>query len=198
MTAPFTRRRDAMVIAARHAPVAAQGVCYGQMDLAAAVSDEDAADVVLAGLARAHPDVQVARVWSSPLIRCTGPAARIAQALGLPHHVDARLSELSFGEWEGRRYEDLSREAPEALARFFDGWADGAAAPGGEGVTEIGSRVQAWAAELRPDVHLLVSHAGVVRALRVLVGRRSWREAMDQPVEPLALEAFRVPGVTRP
>lgn len=188
----WSNDRAALLLVARHAPVDAPGVCYGQKDVPATMSDEQAVEVFLDALARGQwPFERATKVWSSPLRRCAGPATHLASRIGAAHVVDSRLSELSFGAWEGRRYDDLEREDPRSVARFFDGWAAGAAPPGGEGIVELESRVRAWLGQLAPGVQLLVAHAGVVRALRVILLGTTWSDVMATAVEPLAVEAFR-------
>lgn len=193
MTAPtLAGTRTALLLVARHAPVEAPGVCYGRSDLEPVLPDEQTVDGIVTAFARAAaPFERAMRVWSSPLVRCARPAALLARRLGVPHVVDERLHELSFGAWERRRYDDLAHEDPQALARFFDGWDSGAAAPGGEGIFELERRVRTWSDELGEGVQIVVAHAGVVRALRVIVRGDTWQAAMSSAVEPLAVDAFR-------
>jgi alpha-ribazole phosphatase len=159
---------------ARHAPVTVKGICYGQSDVETELSADDAA--------RALGAVSASCVWSSPSRRC----AEIAARLGATHRVDARLLELSFGDWEGRAWSSLEGDA------LFDAWMrdwKSVAPPGGESVPQLESRVRAWLAELAGE-HALVAHAGVVRALRVILRGQSWDEAMRVEVPHLAWDTF--------
>ena len=83
---------------------------------------------------------------------------------GLPAIAfDDRLKELSFGEWEGRTWEDLKRREPEAIAaRRRDTW--GFVPPGGESYAMLLDRLSPWLAGLAED-SVVVAHGGVARAL---------------------------------
>ena len=90
---------------------------------------------------------------------------RLAEALGPQVRTDARLSEIDFGEWEGRRWDDIERKA-------IDDWAADVlnfTPPGGESVADLQRRVIDFASDLAgafsgPRV-ALITHAGVIRAL---------------------------------
>jgi len=139
---------------------AAPGVCYGASDVPlAATHVEDCAAV-----ARRLPEVQA--VWSSPLARCRALAEAIALRSGVAPRFDARLAELDFGEWEGRRWDAIGR-------RQSDAWAEAVwrvAPPGGETYRALHARVGAALAQIRAgDVQCaaLVAHAGPIRAALV-------------------------------
>src|SRR5689334_18417273 len=127
------------LIAFRHAPVALSGVCYGRLDVAAELSAEDAAAAIERALRElcVRPGV----VWSSPLSRCALPAAGLAARLGVPHGVDDRLVEISYGAWEGRAFADIERDDPAAYAAWLDGW-ERVGPPGGESAVEVEARVR--------------------------------------------------------
>ncbi|WP_045223823.1 histidine phosphatase family protein [Methyloterricola oryzae] len=112
--------------------------------------------------------IQCDRVVASPLRRCAEFARELAEGSGVPLRQDARLQELHFGEWEGRRYAELTAEDPIAVSRFF---ADPFQypPPGGESLQVFCDRVLAAFADLcggefgqRP---LVVTHGGVIRVL---------------------------------
>jgi len=171
---------------ARHAAVTVRGICYGQSDVPT-VLDAEAACEVLASQAGAL-ETPLARVWCSPWQRARAPAERLATKLGLTLTVDARLSELAFGAWEGRPYAELESEA--AFAAWMASW-ESAAPPGGERLDELLERVRAWRADVRAtgEVCLAVTHAGVIRALRAEARRVPYATVVAEPVEPLTLEA---------
>jgi alpha-ribazole phosphatase len=175
----------------RHAPVDALGRCYGRSDVEVLVPAETAARTVLAAL----DGVRVALVWSSPARRCQDLAERLAETIGIPLAVDSRLQELSFGAWEGRRWSDLEREDGERLRAWISGWERGAP-PGGECISDLESRVGSWLSSLDQVTQLVVTHAGVIRALRVLIDRRSWAEAMADVVPHLVPASFELPATS--
>lgn len=168
-----------MIFVARHAEVAAKGICYGQSEQPTRV-DDTAAGELLVQQVLALP-VTIERVWSSPWNRARGPAERVASRLGLELVVDPRLSELSFGAWEGRAYADLEREP--AFAAWMADW-QSAAPPDGERLEQLLARVDAWRAEVlekgRPV--LAVTHAGVIRALRAMDRALSYEDVVTEKV----------------
>jgi alpha-ribazole phosphatase len=163
------RRR---LIAVRHAPVHSSGICYGRLDVPIGPFD-GAIDGIVARTRGAD------RVVTSPSTRCRALAEAIAAALGLSLAIDERLTELDFGTWEGRSWEDIERTEPANFANFMNNWLT-AAPPGGETVAALERRVASALTEAssRVDTPLFITHAGVVRALRVLVNGDPWREAM--------------------
>lgn len=170
--------------AVRHAPVRAVGLCYGRAEVETAFDAEAVAARVLA-----FGTWSIGQVWSSPSARCREPAERIAAQLGVDLHIDERLFELDFGAWEGRSWDALARDEPDALRRWADDW-QRAAPPGGETVAQLEHRVRAWwSGSGRTGDALLLAHAGPVRALRVIAGA-SWDEAMALAVPHLTPHRF--------
>jgi alpha-ribazole phosphatase len=174
----------------RHAPPLVTGFCAGRADIDVE-EVAPAADAVVRALR--ERDHRVARVFSSPTARCRDLAVEVASRLEAPVVFDTRLMELNFGEWEGRTWDEIVQSD---RARF-DRWArdyHGEAPPGGERVAELEGRVAEWLAEMgRSDPALsclAVTHAGVIRAVRVLSECTDWKRVMEDPVpylEPLRL-----------
>lgn len=146
------------------------GRCIGQTDVA--LSDHGRAEVHrlashLAGV------VAVDRVISSDLSRARHTAEILAAAFGRPLEADARLREMSFGEWDGRTWVDIERSDPARYQRWMAAWLT-EAAPGGETVADLLARADNWLASVRGEAKTLmvVSHAGWIRAaLTRLLGR---------------------------
>ena len=164
----------------RHAQAIAEGVCYGRVDVPVQPPPREALELVSWPL--------VDTVWCSPSLRCRELADAVAAQQRVSSRVDDRLHEMDFGAWEGVAWSDIP---PHELEPWMSDW-ESAAPPGGETVGQLTDRVAAWHAELagHPHRHLLVAHAGVVRALWVLREGLSWPAAMDRPVvhlQPLEL-----------
>jgi alpha-ribazole phosphatase len=169
----------------RHAPVAVEGICYGQSDVPVTIPPEAAAEHVRAAL----PGIPVC-VVASPWARARDPGAAIAGGLGVALVVEPRLAEISMGVWEGRAFADIEREDGARLSRWMEAWQT-EAPPGGESVLDLEARVGSWLAEPRgPGPVLVVAHAGPIRAIRRLVRGASWEVVMSEPVPHLAVEAF--------
>jgi broad specificity phosphatase PhoE len=129
--------------------------------------------------------------WASPLERArqTMEIAREAMGLGAqPYHLDARLLELSFGEWEGMTWDQIDVAYPGAIrARDADKW--NYIPPGGESYAQLTERIRAWLAERDHDA-FVVSHGGVARALMTLLGGIDPRVAAEAPIQQGRALAF--------
>jgi alpha-ribazole phosphatase len=137
-------------------PAVAEGVCYGITDLDPAPGQEAALDALVARLP------PVSAIATSPLRRCRRLAEAIGRARGLGVTTDARLSEMDFGAWEGRPWNDVPRAELDAWAADFLH----ARPHGGESVAQLQARVLAALEGIRarPGHHLLVTHGGVIKA----------------------------------
>ena len=143
----------------RHTRVAVEpGICYGQMD----VPPADTFVAEMNSLKEAlGPDLPES-VRCSPLTRCT----RLAEALAPGRwQADHRLLELSFGNWEGKRWQTIPRHESDPWMNNFVTLAP----PGGESLQALYRRVTGFleslpAAEDKPV--LIITHAGVIRCLR--------------------------------
>lgn len=116
------------------------------------------------------------RIVSSPLIRARKTAAVIAEHHSLPIHVDSRLSERSFGSFDGLVIADVKRQhglAPsEPAARVFP--------PDAEQWPQTLARarpvVERWLGDSATETILFVSHDGIFRALSETL-HGSWLES---------------------
>jgi alpha-ribazole phosphatase len=141
-------------------PEIAPGICYGSTDLSVSLQEKARALSALAALPA--PD---ARLYASPLRRCSEFAAMLAAAQGFAGVThDARLAEMHFGAWEMRAWNDIPRTE-------IDAWADDPVdyRPGdGESVLQMAQRVGAFHADLRllkREHAVVVCHAGTIRLL---------------------------------
>lgn len=100
-------------------------------------------------------------VWTSPLQRCC-QVGRWLRDWGWDHRVEARLSELDFGDWDGRAWAEIPREALDRWAADLRDHAPG----GGESQRQLHQRVQDFLAEHPQRPLLIVAHAGVMQVLQ--------------------------------
>ena len=175
----------ATILAIRHAPVASTGICYGQIDQPVLKAPSESIEWVRSQL-EGYP--QPSSVWSSPLQRCR----QLAEQFGEPYSLCPQIVELSFGLWEGLSWTEIHQQYPEAMAAWGEDWLN-IAPPGGESALQLQARVQSWRTHLDDGVHLAFTHAGVIRALRVLCNGLSWPAAMSKPVIHLSVESFSFP-----
>jgi alpha-ribazole phosphatase len=108
-------------------------------------------------------------------------ASELAACLDLPLRVDERLVELDFGEWEGQAWDHISRHDAARFKAWSRDWRV-ASPPGGECLNDIEMRVRGFLDALDSRPVLLITHAGVIRALRVLVQSVPWQQAMADSV----------------
>ncbi len=169
----------------RHPPVPQKNLCYGALDVPAPFVSNTAID--LARSLSACQEQSIA-LFSSPLDRC----ARLARAIqpllpsDTPLFFDRRLQELSLGRFEGRNYNELQR-LPE-FKTWMDNWRY-SAPPEGETLSQLQQRVRSFVEQqllewnvAAETVPVLVTHAGVIRALWTLYEGFTWEEALNQRV----------------
>lgn len=176
------------LICVRHGPATNTGICYGRFEIETSESE-----IALESLKRCLTEATLGKsscLWSSPALRCRKVASFLASELGLTANVDERMAELSFGDWEGRPWSEL--EALPEFDHWMQHWEE-EAPPFGESLLDLGARTSAWCSNLRgADVHLVVTHAGVIRQFMVMFRGITWKEALDLPVPHLTPLKFTV------
>lgn len=131
-------------------PLIDAGLCYGQLDV-------DCEDPLLVAARIKSMLPAGTPVVSSPLRR----ARRLAEALDDQPLIDSRLSEISFGDWEGRAWNDIERKSLDAWAADVLGFTP----PGGESISSLRMRAIDFATSLDLPRVALVTHAGIIRVL---------------------------------
>lgn len=121
-----------------------------------------------AKLAAHFPVENVHAVYASDLKRAMETAACIARAKGLEVQPRAALRELSFGDWEGLTYEQITARWPEALRDFF-ARPDRLAIPHGESFLILQKRALACIDELvakhEGETIVVVAHGAILRTI---------------------------------
>lgn len=176
-----------LVALLRHGDTAwsAEGRIQGRSD----VPLSDAGRTALAGF-RLPASCREMRVVTSPLARCTETAALIGAGDAAR---EARLVEMSWGEWEGRVLAELRAELGEAMrANEARGWDFRPA--GGESPREVLARVQAWLRDCDQPT-FAVTHRGVIRAVFAAATGWDMRGAPPTKLDWHAVHLFRLgPG----
>ena len=163
-----------MISAWRHPrPEQVAGRCIGRTDVP--VDPRRSRRLAHRIRARARREGTARVIWTSPLRRSADVGRWLAR-WGWTHHIDARLAELDFGDWDGRPWEAIG-------AGPLDAWcADFAAHPpgGGEAVLALMQRCADFLRE-QPGAWI-VGHAGWINAAaRVVAGQGAPSEAADWP-----------------
>jgi alpha-ribazole phosphatase len=177
-----------VLLVARHGPVDAKGLCYGQIDVPEREAPERVSEHILSNLGPHVPE----RLFASPLARAHGPAVHLARRLGLTLEHDPRLSELFMGAWEGLTWTAIEAQYSAVYTHWMENWKT-EAPPQGETVAQLSARVASFVQALPPGCTLAIAHAGVIRALRVLQGA-SWDAAMSEPVAYSSVSVFNWPA----
>jgi broad specificity phosphatase PhoE len=97
------------------------------------------------------------------------------------YRVDVRLTELSFGDWEGQTLAEIRGRNPALLAeRERSKWVF--VPPGGESYQQLAARMRAWYDDLKRDA-VVVAHGGTARALMVALSIAAARVAPNTPID---------------
>lgn len=135
---------------------------------------------------------------SSPLVRARATMELVRTTLALApdgYGLDARLAEISFGDWEGLTYQDvLKRDKDVVEKRERDKWLF--RPPGGETYEEVAARVGAWYASLDQDT-VVSAHGGTARALIAVLGVATAEEAVHHAVDQGVVYVFAGNRLTR-
>ena len=174
-----------LVTLIRHMPTVwnAEGRLQGQRD----TSLDPAAIPVW----RLPPDLAGFRFLASPLLRCR----MTAECLGVTPEIDQRLTEMSWGEWEGFTLPELRDRFRGTLDELEAQGLD-FRAPGGESPRDLQTRVTPLLAEIAAaDVPTAaVTHKGVIRAVFALA--TGW-DMLGKPPYRLSWSAAHVFRVDR-
>jgi alpha-ribazole phosphatase len=136
----------------RHAPSVDGGAMAGRRDVGADCSNAVAIDTLRARVNIGADDT----LHASPALRCLQTAAALWDIA--PRNAP-RLREQDFGDWEGVPYANLPDIGPlaqTALAAFTP--------PNGESFDALFARASPALLALPAGRHIIVAHAGIVRA----------------------------------
>ncbi len=112
-----------------------------------------------------------ALVYASPLRRCVDTGQAIADACGVRLEKKNELSDLDYGRWQGKTWD----EARLADAELFDAWLaspDQVVFPGGESLHDVAARAAHALQQINSrharDTIVVVSHDSVNRVILAL------------------------------
>lgn len=113
------------------------------------------------------PGWQHAELWASPLSRAVETAEIVA---GRSPMTAPELTEMNWGDWEGKRGVDLLAQ-PESGFRHIEDWGWDYRAPGGESPRELWERLEPWVRSRKTDT-IAVCHIGIMRV--ILAKAHNW------------------------
>lgn len=121
-------------------------------------------------LAHALARVGLTAIYASDLRRAHETALALGRITGLEVQLDYRLREMDQGTWEGRLGSEVQAQYPEALKRRRESPLT-AAAPGGETVQQVSTRVLGAVREILArhpaEAVAIVSHGLALAVIRV-------------------------------
>jgi len=121
---------------------------------------------------------------SSPLSRARETMEIMRDTLGIAptsYEIEPRLTEISFGEWEGLTYGEVMLRDPDVVAkREADKWEF--LPPGGETYRQVALRVGDWYASLERDT-VVCAHGGTGRALVALLDIAAPEQAVHHSID---------------
>jgi len=148
-------------------------------------------------LRRLIPEASDCPIVSSPLGRARATAALIAEAMGDPAVAfDARLAEVSLGEWEGLSPIEIDARWPGMrLPSIRTTWAKGC--PGSEPYAAAIARVREWLEAHAGRTLIAVSHGITGSILRGLHAGLSREEMLALPIPQDAVFVLSEGGIER-
>jgi alpha-ribazole phosphatase len=136
-----------------------KGICYGKSD----VGLNHTAETEMANTATrlsAICDIEKAVIWSSPANRCVA----LAKTIRSDFHLEERLWEMNFGDWEMLAWKDIKQEHSDPwMADFVN-----VNTPNGESFKELSARANEFLDEIITQNHeqvVLVNHSATIRTL---------------------------------
>lgn len=126
-------------------------------------------------------------IYTSDLSRAANTAQAIADFHRLEIKKDSRLRELSFGDWEGMTYKEMSAHSPDLFSKWMTDSMN-ISTPNGETLAQLAARVKSAFDQIKDDhkdqTVLIVSHSGALQSLlAVTLGvdlNRYWQFRVSQ------------------
>jgi alpha-ribazole phosphatase len=141
------------------------GICYGHTDVPIPTGSQQA---IIDSL---PSDFDV--VYTSPLSRCR----LLAEQISTVFIEDARLMELNFGDWEGKKWDEINREELDIWGADYVTLSP----PNGETLTALAERLQSFIRDLSQQKVIIVTHSGIIRcAMHLLKGIPLHQIMMEQ------------------
>jgi alpha-ribazole phosphatase len=159
-----------------------EGTNYGQTDVPLPADYPVLHERIISQLPRDYD-----AVYSSPLTRCR----LLAQAITAAHITDKRLMEVHFGNWEGRKWDDIPRDELDTwMADYIN-----LAPPNGESLRMLVARFTACISDIRASQHrrtVIITHAGIIRSAMHLFNNIPLNQIMMEKVDYGGIYTFKL------
>lgn len=150
-----------------------KGVCYGQLDVPIPSNYKEIHKSIIESLPNDYD-----AVFSSPLTRCRLLAEQISNNV----IFDDRLKEVNFGNWEGKRWDNINQTD---LNKWMENYIE-LAPPNGESLQDLVNRFSNFIIHLQSQnikKVLIVTHAGIIRSAMNLFNNIPIDKIMMEKVE---------------
>jgi alpha-ribazole phosphatase/probable phosphoglycerate mutase len=108
------------------------------------------------------------QIVSSPLLRCAEFAQALARKQAIPLHMESRLQEVGFGDWEGKTSAEITAADPALIFKFKRDpitYRPAHAEPIADFYQRVSSVWDELTAQFSGQHVLIVAHAGVIRMI---------------------------------
>jgi len=157
-------------------PAIEKGICYGQVNLDLAQSFKNEVAKIL----KTNNLNNISKVYSSPLKRCTKLALKFSKNL----ETDSRLMELSFGDWELKKWDDIPKSEIDPWMNDFVN----VKVPNGESYIQLAERANDVFTEIikkntNSKKIIIVTHSGIIRSIIAKITNVSLINSFDIKIE---------------
>lgn len=157
-------------------------------------TDSQLTDAGLQAMHQTCEKLNIDAIVTSPLVRCHHFATQLGEQRQCPVFVLPSIREYHFGDWEGVSIAQLWQTNPKDLTAL---WTDinQFTPPNAELFTEFSTRLQESVKAIKryQQQHaklLVVTHAGVIRGLRLITKQTTSDQWLTYPVDNASLHCF--------
>jgi alpha-ribazole phosphatase len=148
-------------------------------------TDSQLTDVGFQAMLEAVSSLNFDRIVSSPLQRCAKVAQQLAQQRSCSYQILPEWQEYHFGDWETLSIQQLWDDQPKALTAFWQNPYQ-STPPNAEAFDAFLQRLHKAKQHLvetsQSTCTLVITHAGVIRGLRLIAEQTSADEWLTYPV----------------
>lgn len=156
-------------------------------------TDSQLTDVGFQAMLEAVSNLNFNRIISSPLRRCASVAIQLAQQRQCSYQILPEWQEYHFGDWESLPIQQLWDEQPEALTAFWQNPYQ-STPPNAEAFDAFLQRLHNAKQHLvdtnQSTCTLVITHAGVIRGLRLIAKQTSADEWLTYPVAHASMHSL--------
>lgn len=171
-------------------PNVESNICYGQLDIDIENENTLNIDEICANIAS-----KIDKIYTSPLQRCKKLALLIANKYEIKHEnivINGALMELNFGEWEGKKWDDINQNILQNWMNDFVNYQ----VPEGESYMQLYNRAVIFWNKIisnhsnNNSTIAIVTHAGYIRAILSLIQNLELKNTFD--IKILYTSVFKI------